>query len=389
MQKMQKRSSLPNDAGVTGNTKSDPKAKRWCFTWNGYPSTAGIALKNFFRDRRARCWIFGREKGELGTKHLQGYVEFKSDRRFSTLRKLAKGHLHWEKARGTREENADYCAKDGDWDSMGAIEPAEKLDDPLDGVEQHQWQKDLTEIVMKRCIPHSREIYWLIGYEGAEGKTSWAKSMVIRFPNDVLYVSGKAIDMKYAIAARLKDGKRAPKTIVLGIPRSRNPEAVSYAGLEELKDGLFFSSKYESKMIVFNTPHVIVLANQGPAFGKFSQDRLKEWDLNLLMQTEEMIFNERRKQMIDANLRAFGENVNGQMLRGIDDDIPMLLTRSNAMLEPELMDAIRNAESLSLKRQQIIENQEKKEEKIENFDDGGKVPTWLEIMRMDEDFDSD
>ncbi len=276
----QKQSSLPGDAGRGGNTNPpfhDIKSKRWIFVWNNYPKTAEIALRNFFKDRRARCWIYGKEIGERGTKHIQGYVEFKSDRRFSTLCKLAHGHLHWEKARGTREENADYCAKEGDWYSLGAIEPAEKLDDPFDHVIPYDWQKDLTAICLKQCVPHTRTIYWCVGTEGAEGKTTWAKSMAIRYGEShrVLYVSGKANDMKHAIASMIKDGRRPPKIIILGIPRSKNPDAISYQGLEELKDGIFFSSKYESRMVIYNTPHVIVLANQGPAIGKLSEDRLK------------------------------------------------------------------------------------------------------------------
>jgi len=369
-------SSLPDDAVVTGNTRlksRDPKSKRWTFVWNNYPPTAGVAVKNFSGDRRARCWIYGKEIGDQGTRHLQGYVEFKSDRRLSTLSKLAHGHIHWERAHQSKEINADYCAKDGDWYSMGAIEPAEKLDDPFDHLDPHQWQLDIRDICLKQCVPHTREIYWLVGADGAEGKTSWAKHMVIKHPEHVLYVSGKAQDMKFAIASRLKDGKRAPKIIILGIPRARSPMAVSYAGLEELKDGLFFSSKYESRMIVYNTPHVVVLANANPADGKFSEDRLQVWDLNFLMALEKYNHEqlEKKEEMILANTRMMSSQIrNLHTLRNecvetrvlddfrMEESIPPLLTRSDAMQEPELIDRLRHAEALAKKRLQLEQKEE-------------------------------
>ena len=364
---------MPADAGVTGNTRlksRDPKSKRWTFVWNNYPPTAGIAVRNFLGDRRARCWIYGKEIGDQGTRHLQGYVEFKSDRRLSTLSKLAQGHLHWERAHQSKEINADYCAKDGDWYSMGAIEPAEKLDDPFDHIDPWGWQRDITAVCLKQCIPHTRKIYWLVGTEGAEGKTSWAKHMVIKHPDHVLYVSGKAQDMKYAIASRLKDGKRAPKIIILGIPRSRSPDAVSYAGLEELKDGLFFSSKYESTMIVYNTPHVVVLANANPADGKFSEDRLQVWDLNFLM-TLEIYEHDQEKKRLEciANTRSKVTQNRSPETSVLETSVletsvletsvpPRLMTRQMAMQEPELIDNLRNAEALARVRRQQDDTKE-------------------------------
>lgn len=326
--KKEERPSLPGAAGSVGNSSTtDPKAKRWCFTWNNY--SAVDAVKEFFKERRATCYIFGKEIGENGTPHLQGYVEFKSDRRASTLRKL-KG-VHWIKARGTKQENADYCAKEGKWISYGKIAPTEKLDDPLTNEMMHSWQKDITALCLFKCIPHSREIYWLVGSEGAEGKTTWAKHMCIKYAEShgVLYVSGKANDMKHAIAAMLKEGQKAPKIIILGLPRSKNPEAVSYAGLEELKDGIFFSSKYESRMVLYNTPHVVVLANEEPARGKLSEDRLKVWDLNFLIELEK-----NAKQQLEIRKTEL-ENEDFQMEN--ENAPPSPYThRQNAMMENEL-----------------------------------------------------
>ncbi len=48
---------------------------------------------------------------------------------------------------------------------------------------------------------------------------------------------------------------------------------VSYQALEEIKDGIFFSGKYEGGMKIFNSPHVICFANFSPAEHKLSGDR--------------------------------------------------------------------------------------------------------------------
>jgi hypothetical protein len=43
--------------------------------------------------------------------------------------------------------------------------------------------------------------------------------------------------------------------------------------MENVKDGLFFSTKYESGMVRYNPPHVIVFANVPPDVTKMSADR--------------------------------------------------------------------------------------------------------------------
>lgn len=55
--------------------------------------------------------IIGRETGEAGTPHLQGYFYFKNQRNLSTLKKLNE-RAHWEIALGSTEQNIAYCSKE-------------------------------------------------------------------------------------------------------------------------------------------------------------------------------------------------------------------------------------------------------------------------------------
>lgn len=57
--------------------------------------------------------IFGKEIGETGTQHLQGYVCFENQRTLTALKKLST-RAHWEIARGTPKQASEYCEKDGD-----------------------------------------------------------------------------------------------------------------------------------------------------------------------------------------------------------------------------------------------------------------------------------
>lgn len=51
------------------------------------------------------------ERGEQGTLHWQGYVEFKIRTKLGTCKNYIPG-AHWEKRRGTREQAREYCLKE-------------------------------------------------------------------------------------------------------------------------------------------------------------------------------------------------------------------------------------------------------------------------------------
>lgn len=59
-----------------------------------------------------RYLVYGREKGESGTPHLQGYIRFKNQRNFNAVRKLLpRAHVEICKDVGAAIR---YCKKDGD-----------------------------------------------------------------------------------------------------------------------------------------------------------------------------------------------------------------------------------------------------------------------------------
>ena len=94
------------------------RIRRFCFTWNNYPSSAIEDIKEWLARNNARYAIIGKEVGASGTPHLQGYVMLSGQLRFSSI-KHDFPTWHIEKARGTSQQNRVYCTKDNDFVEIG------------------------------------------------------------------------------------------------------------------------------------------------------------------------------------------------------------------------------------------------------------------------------
>jgi len=92
------------------------ESKFWCFTLNNYGEGEYTDIQGW----DFTYIVVGKEKGENGTPHLQGYVEFTKKKRITTLKKL-NSRIHWERRKGTAQQAADYCKKDGDFWESGEI----------------------------------------------------------------------------------------------------------------------------------------------------------------------------------------------------------------------------------------------------------------------------
>jgi len=91
------------------------QAQSWMFTINN-PTEADDPRK--WDDVRYVTWQL--EKGDEGTPHLQGYVEWTKNRRLSGCKKI-NSRAHWDIRMGTQQQAIDYCTKsdtrvDGPWE---------------------------------------------------------------------------------------------------------------------------------------------------------------------------------------------------------------------------------------------------------------------------------
>lgn len=88
------------------------RSRAWVFTLNNPVEGEEKGIGKF------QYLVYGKEIGESGTPHLQGYVYFESARTLKSLKKKLP-RAHWEKRNGSHEQARDYCVKDGDFVEIG------------------------------------------------------------------------------------------------------------------------------------------------------------------------------------------------------------------------------------------------------------------------------
>ena len=93
------------------------KVRGWCFTINNYTDEEFNHLQTI----DCQYIVYGIERGESGTPHLQGYVHYKNAVRPSTVKATVGTRAHIEERRGTVAEAVDYCKKDGNFFERGKI----------------------------------------------------------------------------------------------------------------------------------------------------------------------------------------------------------------------------------------------------------------------------
>ncbi len=97
--------------------KRAPLSKHWVFTLNN-PCLDDLVVEPPKDDSPFEYLIMGKEVGENGTPHLQGYCVFKNRKCLSGAKKVWP-RAHLEIKRGTCAEAINYCKKDDDWDEWG------------------------------------------------------------------------------------------------------------------------------------------------------------------------------------------------------------------------------------------------------------------------------
>jgi len=93
-----------------------PRSRSFVFTVNNYTENDIETLKSL----DYVYLIFGYERGESNTPHLQGFIHFRNALRFSTLKQWLP-RAHWEKRKGSIQQAADYCKKEGNFQEFGEI----------------------------------------------------------------------------------------------------------------------------------------------------------------------------------------------------------------------------------------------------------------------------
>lgn len=95
------------------------RSRNWVFTLNNYTAVEDEALRVWMANETNLVrGGFGREVGESGTPHLQGWISMKNAIRMSTCKRI-NGRAHWEIMGGTVADSIRYCSKEGNYFSYG------------------------------------------------------------------------------------------------------------------------------------------------------------------------------------------------------------------------------------------------------------------------------
>ncbi len=298
-------------------------ARRWCVTVNNYDDDDLERIKSFCTSERCQYAVFGKEIGENGTRHIQGFLHMRKKVRMTTLKKNVCKTGHYETAKGSDDDNQKYCSKEGEvFHEVGTPAPkhgtntsyvnaidlskrladgesligllkqehyavaylrhAKCIEDIVDATKRdtgkarfesnylnlnlvmYEWQVQLYNLLVNN-EPSDRYIYWYVDYYGCAGKSTFVNYFLARHPSRCFF-GGKISDLSYAY--------NYEKYVFFDLSRSGFCEYLM-GFMEQLKNGRIFSSKYKSSDKFFSPPHVVVFSNKLPLDDSFSSDRLR------------------------------------------------------------------------------------------------------------------
>ena len=295
---------------ATGSRRRE-QSRRWMVTINNPTDDDYARLHSF--GPQCTYLVFADEIGESGTPHIQSFLILKGNKSRSGVSTLFP-RANLKVARGTSLQASDYCKKDNtnvveygslpgvpgnnglyerfrEWvleqptkptgtmvamefpslflrnsrtqSFIDAIYPAPPL---VDDAPLRDYQQSLSDSLDGPADP--RKIIFVVDIHGNSGKSWFANRYFRSNPTGVQILSvGKRDDLAFAVDEH-------KHVFLFDLPRSTS-EFLQYSVLEQLKNGLIFSNKYESRMKVMAAQfvHVVVFMNEYPDFTKLSQDR--------------------------------------------------------------------------------------------------------------------
>lgn len=349
--KKKKKVIIVDDDDSSSDDKPKPKKKKdeigqqgmyWMFTWFELDKKPEVIL-------HSKPWRFISYQLEIcpktGKYHWQGYICFKTNQRFNSLKKLLTS-VHWELRMGDHEQALDYVTKDdtrcplddhpeichsftdGDEKSIPRMKgdrmdlrsftsaitsgetdidlitshpieflkyskQAEKMrsviqDDTNSKIPSRftnmnflPWQEKIWNLLRKQ---NYREILWVVDIQGGKGKSTFGK---------ILQKKHGAFLVTSASEKHVSFAYKSEKIIVFDLTRESSLK-MNYTMLEHFKDGNVFVDMYEAKnKYVPEDVKVLVLANFEPEKDKLSSDR---WVIERLDEDDQQVRGFRRQK---------------------------------------------------------------------------------------------
>lgn len=252
--------TVPVGSSGVGNTKRSTPLKYWFFTWNNY-SEGDVGSLVPWMKWKCKKYAVQEEIGASGTPHLQGMLEMEQKTRFEYLQKMFP-KVHWEKCKARAA--AAYCQKEtfegarrwtkGQKRDLAVFRPAHPVFDEIEAL--------INE------TPDHRTIHWYWEANGGVGKSAFSKYMYVKHDVTVI-TSTKSADIVTAI-------QDDTKMVIFDWPRCAEVGTFCpFNAIEQIKNGFITDSKLkkEARIVAFDSPHVVIFANEPPNWCKLSSDR--------------------------------------------------------------------------------------------------------------------
>lgn len=187
----------------------------------------------------------------------------------------------------TEREVVELAAKTGNIFKAGPlikawehVKPVPKNEPVTPPEKYHPWQQEiLNEAFLD--IQDDRTIIWYVDKAGDSGKTLMSTILESDY-NGIVLTTPDENGAIYAVRQYIDTNQSDPHYIIYNLSRQTTEAQLGYIcnALEKFKDGVFTSTKYDSKPIrLKRNPQVIVFSNSPPDSNTLSQDR---WDIRVI-----------------------------------------------------------------------------------------------------------
>ena len=143
----------------------------------------------------------------------------------------------------------------------------------IENVILRSWQDSLLHYLK----PSNREIIWVIGRKGNEGKTWFQEYMESKY-GWAKVICGMDIKLKKSTICHVlsKRSLMSTEIFLFDVGKAFTYDGVNYELLEKIKNGRVLASKFDSKELKFKTPNIVVVfCNEAPEVKQLSKDRWK------------------------------------------------------------------------------------------------------------------
>ena len=202
------------------------------------------------------------ERGKIIKKLWKDNEEYKE--------KLERGKILYEEVNQQGIQEESLCQE---YKVLLDIYRKQKKNIDIENVTLRSWQESL----LKYMKPSDREIIWVIGVKGNEGK-SWFQEFLESKFGWHRAICGMDIKMKKGniCHALRKRSLMSTNVFLFDVGKSKTFEEINYGVLEKIKNGRIVADKYNTEELKFYTPNIVVVFSNGrPETRELSKDRWK------------------------------------------------------------------------------------------------------------------